>query len=64
MIICFMLNFYLSLLMYSKIRDEKEKFDVIDLDPYGTAVPFLDAAMQSISDGGIFFEFYFCLLIH
>ena len=43
------------MLMYSKIRDEREKFDVIDLDPYGSAVPFLDAAMQSISDGGIFY---------
>lgn len=29
------------------------KYDVIDLDPYGTAVPFLDAAVQSISDGGL-----------
>ncbi|OAF69810.1 hypothetical protein A3Q56_02436 [Intoshia linei] len=28
-------------------------FDVIDLDPYGTAAPFLDSAVQSISDGGL-----------
>ncbi|KAF2398312.1 N2,N2-dimethylguanosine tRNA methyltransferase [Trichodelitschia bisporula] len=29
------------------------KYDVIDLDPYGTAVPFLDAALQALSDGGL-----------
>ncbi|KAF3895370.1 S-adenosyl-L-methionine-dependent methyltransferase [Trichophyton interdigitale] len=29
------------------------KFDVVDLDPYGTAAPFLDAAVQSVADGGL-----------
>ncbi|KAM5463226.1 RNA methyltransferase tRNA(m5U54)methyltransferase [Microsporum audouinii] len=29
------------------------KFDVVDLDPYGTAAPFLDAAVQSVTDGGL-----------
>jgi tRNA (guanine26-N2/guanine27-N2)-dimethyltransferase len=30
------------------------KYDVIDLDPYGTAAPFLDAAIQSVrEDGGL-----------
>jgi tRNA (guanine26-N2/guanine27-N2)-dimethyltransferase len=29
------------------------KYDVIDLDPYGTAAPFLDAALQALSDGGL-----------
>ncbi len=28
------------------------KFDVIDLDPYGTAAPFFDAAIQSVRDDG------------
>lgn len=28
-------------------------FDVIDLDPYGTATPFLDAAVQGVKDGGL-----------
>ncbi|KAI9171102.1 N2,N2-dimethylguanosine tRNA methyltransferase [Paramyrothecium foliicola] len=28
------------------------KFDVIDLDPYGTAAPFLDAAVQAVRDNG------------
>ncbi|ELR03106.1 N2,N2-dimethylguanosine tRNA methyltransferase [Pseudogymnoascus destructans 20631-21] len=29
-----------------------KKYDVIDLDPYGTAVPFLDAAVQAVRDDG------------
>jgi tRNA (guanine26-N2/guanine27-N2)-dimethyltransferase len=29
------------------------KFDVIDLDPYGTAAPFLDSAVQAVKDGGL-----------
>jgi len=26
--------------------------DVVDLDPYGTAGPFIDGAVQCITDGG------------
>ena len=37
--------------MYSH-RQPKMRFDVVDLDPYGTAAPFLDSAMQAI-DGGL-----------
>jgi len=29
-----------------------KKYDVIDLDPYGTAAPFIDAAVQSVRDDG------------
>lgn len=29
------------------------KFDVIDLDPYGTAAPFMDSAVQAVKDGGL-----------
>jgi tRNA (guanine26-N2/guanine27-N2)-dimethyltransferase len=47
--------------MYSLLGKQKTdsngvnvgKFDVIDLDPYGTAAPFLDAAVQGINDGGL-----------
>lgn len=39
-------------LMYSH-RDPPLRFDVVDLDPYGTASPFLDAAVQSVTDGGL-----------
>ena len=31
----------------------KPQYDVIDLDPYGSAAPFIDAAMQSIVNGGL-----------
>lgn len=31
----------------------KPKYDVIDLDPYGTAAPFLDASVQAVKDGGL-----------
>lgn len=30
-----------------------EAYNVIDIDPYGTAAPFLDAAVQAVSDGGL-----------
>lgn len=40
-----------SSLMYSH-REDKKRVDVVDLDPYGTAAPFIDAAVQCISDGG------------
>jgi len=38
----------------SRPRDHRfGKYDVIDLDPFGTAVPFLDAAVQAVNDGGL-----------
>ncbi|KAL8679428.1 MAG: hypothetical protein Q9186_004305 [Xanthomendoza sp. 1 TL-2023] len=40
-------------LMYHTIAHSKDLFHVIDLDPYGTAVPFLDAAVQAVPDGGL-----------
>lgn len=39
--------------MYRACGDPSRKFDVIDLDPYGTAAPFLDAALQAVKDGGL-----------
>ena len=41
-----------AMLMYQN-RKMADRFDVIDLDPYGTAGPFLDAAVQSVRDGGL-----------
>lgn len=35
------------------MRREKRFFDVIDLDPYGTAVPFLESALSAMADGGM-----------
>lgn len=44
--------------MYSFVGQEGvggpgQKYHVIDLDPYGTAVPFLDAAVQATADNGL-----------
>lgn len=40
-------------LVASQGRRGKDLYTVIDLDPYGTAAPFLDAAVQAIVDGGM-----------
>ncbi|KAF3036021.1 RNA methyltransferase tRNA(m5U54)methyltransferase [Didymella heteroderae] len=32
---------------------DKKGYDVIDLDPYGTAAPFIDSAIQAIEDDGL-----------
>ena len=37
-------------LMY---RERSSQWDVIDLDPYGSAASFLDAAVQSVKSGGL-----------
>lgn len=34
-------------------RSDSILYEVIDLDPYGTAVPFLDAAINAVVDGGL-----------
>lgn len=41
-----------SMLMYEK-RGKKERYDVIDLDPYGSPAAFIDAAVQAVSEGGL-----------
>lgn len=41
-----------ALCMY-KHRRYKERFHIIDLDPYGSPSMFLDAALQAIHDGGL-----------
>ena len=35
-----------------EMRGKKERYDVIDLDPYGSPAAFLDAAVQAVSEGG------------
>lgn len=40
------------MLMYQH-QKASERFDVIDLDPYGSPAPFLDAALQAVNDGGL-----------
>ena len=34
-------------------RDVDKRFDIVDIDPYGGANIFLDAAVQSVKDGGL-----------
>lgn len=34
-------------------KGEQHLYEVIDLDPYGTAAPFLDAAVRALVDGGL-----------
>ncbi|KAF4094423.1 hypothetical protein AMELA_G00015190 [Ameiurus melas] len=41
-----------SILMY-EARGKNARYDVIDLDPYGSPAPFLDAAVQAVSEGGL-----------
>ncbi|XP_071032295.1 tRNA (guanine(26)-N(2))-dimethyltransferase-like isoform X1 [Oncorhynchus clarkii lewisi] len=41
-----------SMLMY-EMRGKKDRYDVIDLDPYGSPAPFLDAAVQAVGEGGL-----------
>lgn len=36
-----------------KRKYEKDFYHVVDLDPYGTACPFLDTSIQLIEDGGL-----------
>ncbi|XP_074595229.1 tRNA methyltransferase 1 [Brevipalpus obovatus] len=41
-----------SLLLY-KSTSHNDRFFVIDIDPYGSAAPFIDSAVQAICDGGL-----------
>ena len=41
-----------SMLMYAS-RSRADRFDVVDLDPYGSPAPFLDSAVQCVSEGGL-----------
>lgn len=38
---------------YMGSLSDGEKFHVVDLDPYGTATPFLDSAVQLVRDNGL-----------
>ena len=41
-----------SMIMYNS-RKKEHRFDVVDLDPYGSPTPFLDGAVQAVSEGGM-----------
>ena len=42
-----------SMLMYEHREPFTNRFDVIDLDPYGSPSIFLDSTVQAVKDGGI-----------
>eukprot|EP01129_Flabellula_baltica_P012300 TRINITY_DN5539_c0_g1_i1.p1 TRINITY_DN5539_c0_g1~~TRINITY_DN5539_c0_g1_i1.p1 ORF type:complete len:226 (-),score=51.90 TRINITY_DN5539_c0_g1_i1:116-793(-) len=42
-----------KMVMMQKSINQNDLFDVVDLDPYGSAAPFLDAAVQSVDNGGL-----------
>jgi len=42
-----------KVLMYQHAFQDEKRFDVIDLDPYGSATIFLDAAIQAADNGGL-----------
>lgn len=46
-------NCNVSLLLSLAEENDIKGFDIIDLDPYGTAAPFIDAAIQGVKDGGM-----------
>lgn len=39
--------------LQNQMRAERNHFDVIDLDPYGTAIPFLESAIGCLANGGL-----------
>jgi len=49
------------MLMYEHRNSPEKRFDVIDLDPYGTPSQFLDATLQAVSDGGVCVCVYVCV---
>ncbi len=40
------------MVMY-KAKDPKQRYTIVDLDPYGSPADFLDSAVQSVEDGGL-----------
>lgn len=40
---------------HSEVTGVNHGYDIIDIDPYGTASPFIDPAIQAVTNGGIAF---------
>lgn len=43
---------HMALSEKERFKGKSEKYDVVDLDPYGTAANFFDAAVQAVRDDG------------
>ena len=39
--------------LMNQFRRDKTFFDVVDLDPYGTAIPFLEGSITSLANNGL-----------
>lgn len=39
--------------LMNSMKKDNIYFDVIDLDPYGSAIPFLESSLQVTGDGGL-----------
>lgn len=35
------------------MKSKGEEINAVDLDPYGSAAPFIDSAVQTVSNGGL-----------
>jgi len=46
-------NPYIHAPTTTKSSTLQDQYDVIDLDPYGTASPFIDSAIQAVTNGGM-----------
>lgn len=42
-----------SAVMYAHSRTTEQRFDVIDIDPFGSPAQFLDSAVQAVAEGGL-----------
>lgn len=42
-----------AMLLMQRCKKKEFQFDIVDLDPYGCAGPFLDGAVQCIKNGGL-----------
>lgn len=38
--------------LLNRLQHAKQFYDVVDIDPYGTAIPFLDSSIQALANNG------------
>lgn len=50
---CFLSNEEANKFLLSRTENECERFDLVDVDPFGTPSPFVDCALRSIKHGGL-----------
>ena len=42
-----------AVILMNEMKAQKRYFDVVDLDPYGSANPFLESALSCLGNGGL-----------